>query len=401
MSGIIQRQNPAPRQNSILQTIPQRSIAIAGIALLGVGGAMTYGWMQMAAMKEEAPPVARPEIKTVTALGRLEPEGTVVNLSAPTSSQGNRVERLLVKEGDRVQAGQVIAILDSHDQRKAALEEAKQQVNVAQARLDTVRAGAKQGEIDAQKAEINRLKADRQGTIDAQVATVARLQLELQNAQADFDRYQSLYEEGAISASERDRRRLAVDTAQALVQEAQVTLNRLRSTTPPDLNRARATLDRIAEVRPVDVRSAQVEVKRAIAIRQQAQASLAQAVVRSPIAGEVLDIHTRAGEVVSTDGIAEIGQTDRMRAIAEVYQSDVGRVQVGQRARVSSNALSEELTGTVTRVGSQVRRQTIVNTDPSANIDARTIEVEIALDEPSSQKAAKFTNLQVQVVIEQ
>ena len=395
MSGMIQR------QNSLLTSLSQRSLAIVGIALVGVAGAVAYGWMQMTAVQEDVPSIALPEIKTVTALGRLKPQGTVVNLSAPTSSQGNRVERLLVQEGDRVQVGQVIAILDSHAQRKAALEEAKQQVNVAQARLDTVRAGAKQGEIDAQKAEINRLKADRQGTIDAQVATVARLQLELQNAQADFDRYQSLYEEGAISASERDRRRLAVDTAQALVQEAQVTLNRLRSTTPPDLNRARATLDRIAEVRPVDVRSAQVEVKRAIAIRQQAQASLAQAVVRSPIAGEVLDIHTRAGEVVSTDGIAEIGQTDRMRAIAEVYQSDVGRVQVGQRARVSSNALSEELTGTVTRVGSQVRRQTIVNTDPSANIDARTIEVEIALDEPSSQKAAKFTNLQVQVVIEQ
>ena len=320
MSGIVQR------QPSVLQSLSQRSVAIAGIALLGIGGAMTYGWMQLAPVKEEAPLAAAPEIKTVTALGRLEPQGTVVNLSAPTSSQGNRVERLLVNEGDRVQAGQVVAILDSHDRLKASLEEAKQQVNVAQARLDTVRAGAKRGEIDAQKAEIDRLKADRQGNVDAQVATVARLQLEWQNAQADFDRYQSLYEAGAISASDRDRRRLAVDTARTLVEEAQVTLDRLRSTTPPDLNRARATLDRIAEVRPVDVRSAQAEVKRAIAVRNQAQASFAQAIVRSPIAGEVLDIHTRAGEVVSTEGIAEIAQTDRMDAIAEVYQSDVARV---------------------------------------------------------------------------
>jgi HlyD family secretion protein len=57
--------------------------------------------------------------------------------------------------------------------------------------------------------------------------------------------------------------------------------------------------------------------------------------------------------------------------------------------------------GTVERIGSQVKRQTIVNTDPSSNIDARVIEVHITLNEASSQKAAKFTNLQVQVVIEQ
>lgn len=117
--------------------------------------------------------------------------------------------------------------------------------------------------------------------------------------------------------------------------------------------------------------------------------------------GEVLYIHTRSGEVVSTDGIVEIGQTRQMQAIAEVYQSDVSKVHLGQRVRVTSGAIPGELIGTIERVGSQVRRQTIVNTDPSANIDARVVEVHAMLDDASSQKAAKFTNLQVQVVIEQ
>lgn len=308
MQGTIQN------RNQFIKAISQQGVPIVGIILLGISGATTYGWMRMASVKQEAAaPVVTPVIQTVTALGQLEPRGTVIKLSAPTSSQGNRVERLLVQEGDHVQAGQIIAILDSHDQRKAAFEEAEEQVNVARAQLEVIKAGAKQGEINAQQAEIERLSAERQGNIAAQVATVARLQSELQNAQTEFNRYQSLYQEGAISASERDSRRLALDTAQKSVQEAQVTLDRIRSTTPQELNKARATLEQIAEVRPVEVRSAQAEVTRAIAARNQAKASFDQSVVRSPINGEVLDIHTQAGKLSRRMALQRLGKRVRCK----------------------------------------------------------------------------------------
>jgi hypothetical protein len=52
-----------------------------------------------------------------------------------------------------------------------------------------------------------------------------------------------------------------------------------------------------------------------------------------------MDIHTRAGEVVSDDGIAEIGQTKQMVAVAEVYQSDVSKVRPGQQVRVTSDSI--------------------------------------------------------------
>jgi HlyD family secretion protein len=388
-------------KNRLIKIVSQRWGLFAAIALLGIGSTATYNWLRVASNKQETPAPVAPVIQTVTALGRLEPRGEVINLSAPTSNQGSRVDRLLVKEGDRVKAGQMIAILNSHDRLVAALTEADEEVRVAQAKLNVTQAGAKEGEINAQRAEIDRLEAERQGNIDAQVATVARLQAELQNAQAEFNRYQSLYQSGAVSASQRDSKRLTQATAQRSLQEAQVGLDRLRSTTPKELNKARATLDQIAEVRPVDVRSAQAEVNRAIASRKQAKASLAEAEVRSPVDGEVLYIHTRSGEVVSSDGIVELGQTRQMQAIAEVYQSDVSKVKPGQRVRVTGDSFTGELTGTVERVGSQVRRQTIVNTDPSTNIDSRVVEVHANLDAASSQKAAKFTNLQVQVVIEQ
>lgn len=382
----------------------RRWLGVTATAFVFVIAGTGYGfWRSQSSAQAESQTItaATPEIRTVTALGRLEPQGEVIQLSAPTSTNGNRVDQVLVQEGNRVKAGQIIAILDSRDRLQAAYEQAQEEVRVAQANLAITEAGAKQGEVNAQRAEIARLEAQQQGDIDAQAATVARLRSELQNAETEFNRYQSLYQEGAASASDLDSRRLTLETAQNSVQEAEAVLARIRSTSPAELNQARANLERIAEVRPVDVQASQAEVDRAIAAMKQAKADLEQAYVRSPIEGEVLDIHTRAGEVVSSDGIVELGETQRMYAIAEVYQSDISRVKPGQRAQVTSDSILNELLGTVEQIDSQVRRQTIVNTDPSSNIDGRVVEVHIALDAASSQRAAKFTNLQVTAVVEQ
>lgn len=384
-------------QQSLLSgfATPRRWTGLAAAALVAAG--VGYGVVQFQAASQTEVPVevAAPTVRTVTALGRLEPQGEVVKLSAPSGSSGNRVEQLLVQEGDTVKAGQVIAVLDTHNRLAAAYAQAQETVKVAQAQLAITQAGAKQGEIEAQKAEIARLEAQRQGDLAAQNATVARLSSELQNAQTEFVRYQALHQAGAISASDLDARRLALDTAQNSVQEARAVLTRIQATRPAELNQAQANLARIVEVRPVEVQASRAELEQAIAAMKQAKAELDQAFVKAPIAGEVLDIHTRAGEVVSNDGIAEIGQTGRMYTVAEVYESDISRVQPGQSVRVTSDSIPTELQGTVERIDSQVRRQAVVNTDPSTNIDARVIEVHIALDETSSQLASKFTNLQV------
>jgi HlyD family secretion protein len=370
---------------------------------LAVGGTTAYTLWRFQSSQSSVTQTAEvnmPTVRTVTALGRIEPKGEVIRLSAPTSTEGSRVEQLLVKEGDRVKAGQVIAILDSRDRLQAALEEAQEQVRVAQANLSRTQAGAKRGEIEAQRAAIARLEAERKGDIDAQAATVARLEAQLRNAEAEAKRYQELYQEGAISASQWDSKRLALETAQKSLQEAQAVLNRQQSASLQELKEAKATLERIAEVRPVDVEANKAEVSRAIAAMNQAKASLKQAYVRSPSDGAVLKINTRPGEVVSSDGIANIGQTSHMYAVAEVYQSDINKVRLGQKARVTSDSLPMELQGTVDQIGLEVRQQNVINADPSANIDARVVEVKVLLDNASSQKVAGLTNLQVKVVIE-
>ncbi|MEM7596015.1 MAG: biotin/lipoyl-binding protein, partial [Cyanobacteria bacterium P01_A01_bin.83] len=220
-----------------------------------------------------------PILRKVTALGRLEPESEVINLFAPLALDGDRVAQLLVKRGDWVEAGQVIATLASRDQLEAALEEAQEEVQVAQKRLAQVKAGAKTGEITAQKAQINNLEAELRGQIASNQATINRWQSEVRTAKVEYDRYESLYQDGAISASQRDHKRLAWETAQAQLESALATQNRATRTLEAQIASAKATLDRIAEIRPVDVQTAQAEVELAIASVKRAETDLAQAYV--------------------------------------------------------------------------------------------------------------------------
>ena len=390
-------------------TKPKESKQINKLAILATtttftcAGLITYAFWGLPLFPSEVKQeeISIPQIKTVTALGRLEPKGELIQLSAPTSAQGSRVEQLLVKEGDSVKAGRVIAILDTRDTLAAALEEAKGQVRVAEANLAKVKAGAQIGEIEAQRAAIARIKAERDNNIKAQAATVARLEAQLSNAKIEDRRHQMLYQQGAISSSLRDSKRLEFETAQRQLQEAKANEDRIRLAEQQQLREAKATLDRISEVRPVDIEIARAEVNAALAAVKRAQAELDRAYVKAPKDSEVLKIYTRPGELVSSsEGIADLGETSQMYAVAEVYESDINKVRLGQQVRLTSNSLTGELQGSVERIGTVVLRQNVVNTDPSENIDARVIEVKVRLDKESSQKVARLTNLQVKVRIE-
>jgi HlyD family secretion protein len=84
-----------------------------------------------------------------------------------------------------------------------------------------------------------------------------------------------------------------------------------------------------------------------------------------------------------------------MTVEVEVYQAQVGRVSVGDRVEVTAEALPQRLRGSVTRIGLEVGRQTVVDANPAANTDARVVKVTVALDPDSTGLAQRFTNLQV------
>jgi HlyD family secretion protein len=342
---------------------------------------------------------ATPTVKKIAALGRLEPEAEVIRLSAPMTLDGDRVAQLLVKQGDRVKAGQVIAILDSRDRLQDAFQQAQEQVRVAEAKLAQVKAGAKTGEIQAQQASISRLQADRQGEIAAQSAEMSRWESEVRTAQAEYDRFQKLYREGAIAASNLDSKRLALETAQAQLNQARAKRNQASDSLQAQVQEARANLERVSEVRPVDVQAAQTEVRSAIAAMKRAETELEQAYIRAPLNGQILKVHARVGEKIGDSGIAEFAQNDNMVAIAEVYQSDITKVKVGQASVITGQAFSGELKGTVSQIGLQVDKQNVFSNQPGENLDQRIIEVRIRLTPESSQKVSQLTNLQVQTAI--
>jgi HlyD family secretion protein len=346
--------------------------------------------------------VSQPVIARVNALGRLQPAGEVIRISAPSdASGGSRVAQLLVKEGTQVKAGDVIAILDNRDRLQANLNEAQQQVQVAKSRLAQVKAGAQQGEISAREASVRNLQAQLAGEVATQKATIARLKAELDNAEMEFRRYENLYQEGAIAAANLDSRRLSLRTAQEQLNAAQASLTRTQRTLTEQIQEAKATLAQTSEVRPTDVAIVQAEVNSAIATMEKMQVELNLAYIRAPKAGQILRVQTRPGETIGEGGIVELGQTNQMYAIAEIYESDIGKIRPGQVATITSpsNAFSNELRGTVESIGLQVAKKDVFDSDPTAATDARVIETKIRLDTASSQQVANFTNLQVNVEI--
>jgi HlyD family secretion protein len=421
------------------QNFLRSPVLLAIITSLAIGGISVYTVMKFQATaneKQKTPVAVQPVVKTVTALGRLEPKGEVIKLSAPSSNEGNRVEQLLVKEGDGIKAGQVVAIMDNRDRLQATLGEAQKQVQVAKSHLNQVKAGAKQGELGARQATVNRLQVELEGNIKTQQATINRIEAELlgqqrslqatvarvaaerRNAQAEVQRYETLYKAGAISSQEVDSRRLSAETSTQALIESQATQTRTVATLQQQINEAKANqdqtlaslqqqineakanLNQTAEVRPTDIANAQAEIDSAQATVEKIRAELAQAYVVAPKAGRILEINTRAGETVGNEGIVALGQTDQMYAVVEVYQSDIKRVRPGQEVRVSSDSLRNELEGRVDWIGMQVKRQNLINADPSSNIDARVVEIHVQLNKLSSQNASSLTNLQVKAVIE-
>ena len=144
--------------------------------------------------------------------------------------------------------------------------------------------------------------------------------------------------------------------------------------------------------------AAQMGLDIALADLAAAEASLELSVVRSPLRAQVLEILAYPGERVGPEGIMELGRTDRMYAVAEVYETDITKIKVGQLAKVRMSAMDTELTGKVERISLKVGRLDAVGTDPIAKTDARVVEVFILLDD--SAAVSRFTNMQVKVEIQ-
>jgi HlyD family secretion protein len=177
-------------------------------------------------------------------------------------------------------------------------------------------------------------------------------------------------------------------------------LNRLQailSNAAKQLKR-REDLSRSSAISATQLDEARLDVLLAKADIEVATAELNQAQVKSPIDGQILEIHSYPGERISDNGLLELGQTQTMYVVAEVYETEISKISVGQRATITSDAIPQTLSGTVERIGLKIGKTDVLDTDPVAKADARVIETYIVLDD--SEAVARFTNLQVEVRME-
>jgi HlyD family secretion protein len=280
----------------------------------------------------------------VQALGRIEPGSEVVTLTAPGP---DRLESLLVQRGDSIKKDQVLGYLATHAVAVA-------QRNAAQVQLK-------------QATELGPLR------VAAQRASVAALQTQLDNSR-DILKSQSALREKEFVA------RRTLDDQQALVRQQEA-----------GLRAAQALLDQTDRQAELDRLAAEANLG-------SAEATVSLSTLLSPIDGQVLNVLIRPGGQVNGQPILTLGDTAHMRAVAEIYETDVGLVRLGQTAHVTSAAIPTPLTGKVVEIGHMVFKNDVLNVDPAARADARVVEVRIALDDSVPVKA--LTNLTVDVAID-
>lgn len=303
------------------------------------------------APSQEGPPA------TVAALGRLEPGLGIVEVGAPP---GDRIHELKVQEGQDVEAGAVLAVLESFAERSAAHQAAQDRVTESQKRLE----------------RSVRLKPT---AIATRRTTLERADATLRLAESDLIRTRSLVEEEVVPARDLEHQQTVVDQARA------------------EQANARAALEQEAMERRLAITEARAQLATAESTLRQTQALLKQSELRAPMAGRVLDIQSWEGEATDRTPLLTLGDVGRMMAVAEVYETDARFVQVGHIATLSSPALPAPLSGKVEQIADLIQRNEVYATDPHGDSDARVVEVRILLDQP--EIADDFVHLQVDVVI--
>ncbi|HVM82847.1 MAG TPA: efflux RND transporter periplasmic adaptor subunit [Candidatus Binatia bacterium] len=375
-------------------------IAVLSAAALATAGVAAYaryaGDMSAAAVTVTPSLQLQPHLQSqdfdVAALGRIEPESEIVNLGAGVSP--DRLDTLLVKRGDLVKQGQVLGYLGGYPEQVAQRDVYSAQLAEARSQRQTESA-LDQARIDAAVIQRQQILEITPLRIAAQQSTIISMEAKLTNDRRTARRYDELLTKGTAARQQADDLNSLVDQEEASLKAAEAQLQQLQQQYTLDQQDAdtqvmiaQNVLARMQAGFPVDSLQRQMEL---------AEARAKQLSVISPIDGRVLDVRIKPGEEVGSGPILVLGDTAHMRAVAEVYETDVARVRVGQKATISGRALASAIPGEVVRVGDMVFKNDVLNVDPAARADARVVQVWIELDDAAA--VAKLTNLTVDVLI--
>ena len=328
--------------------VRRNAVVLAAAVVVGLGSLLV---MRSAATTTGQPlpgaVVAAPaEGSVIAGPGRVEAASEEIEVAAELSG---KLAAVLVDEGDRVDAGQVIARLEQRD-FAARVASAEAQLAVAIAERTRLVNGARPEE-----------RREVQAVAEQAVAS-------LDHARIAVERARRLYEEAAISRNELDEAERNWRVAEARRTET--------------AERA-ATIDGAARA---DERArADASVDMARAHLAEAQALLAKTVVRAPIDGLILRRHRQAGESVSIDSpspaIVTMADARVLRVRVDVDERDVAGLAPGQRAWVTAGAYGDRrFTGRIIRVGQILGRKNVRTDEPTERADTKILETLVELD---------------------
>lgn len=321
----------SPRSEYIPQKIFPKWLlgSVALVAAMGISYIAYQQFVllpqQQAKNKVQTAPVERRNLTiTVTANGTVQPERSV-NISPKTAGI---LKQLLVKEGDAVEKGKILAYMDDSN-LQGQLRQAQGNLAAAKANQQKVSAGNRQEETAQAKAKLQ----------DGQFA--------LRQAEADLTRNRSLSQAGAISRQALDVAQTARDRAQAQVIQSQEALN---------LSTAGA--------RPEDIAQAQAQVAAAQGAMQIIQINLNDMVIRAPFSGIVARkfadpgafvTPTTAGSAVSSassSSILSLASTNQI--VASVAEANIAQIRLGLATTIQVDAYAgKTFTGKVSQIATQ------------------------------------------------
>jgi HlyD family secretion protein len=278
--------------------------------------------------------------------GRVEGQSDVINVGAGADGV---LTSVLVQEGQRVSAGQVIALIDCRE-IESQIDEAR--ALAERARQNRIRL------LRGSRPEERRKAAD-----DTAVAAA-----HFKQAQSQHERVVQLFKTGDVSKEELDKAARDLEVAKATLR---ATENQQTLVNAPSL--------------PEELARADSEVRLAEEQTRTAKARLDKCTVKAPINGMVLRTFLKAGESVSTvfpQPVISIADMSQIKVRAEVDERDIGRVHLGQSVIVLVDAYPDKkFAGRVSRVGTVMGRKKVRTGNPAEKSDRDVLEVLVDLDE--------------------
>jgi HlyD family secretion protein len=301
----------------------------------------------------------------IAARGRVEGISEEIKV---TSKLAGRLKEVSVEEGNHLKRGEVIAILENDD-LLAAVHAAEAQLKDAEARLEKVLNGARPQERDEARATMEEARAGEE------------------NTRSQYDRWSTLYKQGGYVSKER-------------VEEIESNWKMAKGRLDAATERYRLIT---APPRHEDVDMARAQAANARAELEASRVNYDNSFIRAPIAGVVLKKYLKPGESIiafdrSSAPVISMTDDSILRVRAEVDETDVNKIRLGQRAAITADAYGSRIfQGAVVRIGNSIGKKNIRTDDPTEKVDTEVLETLVQLDPNERMQVGLRVDVRIQI----